>query len=152
YGEVVDVDLPALALELLELVRYEAPDHRIALHRDERDERVSGEQPLQIVMAGRQTAIFLRLVERLAEHSRHRLHERDIGRGKAADRKRGAVGHRLARARYETYGRRSGRVRVRVRRSYTRARETAAGRKTGGDMAHAGTIRIGVGGWTYGPW
>lgn len=63
--EVVDVDLAALLLELVQLVLgREAAHHLTDLHGDERNEGIASEQALQIGRAGPRPSVGLRLGER----------------------------------------------------------------------------------------
>jgi hypothetical protein len=73
-AQVVDVDLAALLLELVEHVGGETPEHRRILDRGKRDEPLAAEQPREIIVAGPGRAVSLDLAERFAEHGQHRVH------------------------------------------------------------------------------
>ena len=77
--QIVDVDLPALTLELLQLVGRKAADDVAAAPRDDRDEVRSGEQRPQIVVARHRALVRLHVVEGLPEDAQQILQETDVG-------------------------------------------------------------------------
>jgi hypothetical protein len=67
---VVDVDFPSLSFEFPELVGREPADHRIVLHRCQRNEVIAANQVFEIRGAGLRTRVRVRFLESLAEDGR----------------------------------------------------------------------------------
>ena len=85
-GEVVDVHLAALALELLEDVGGEAADDRLAVERRQTDERRLGEQCPEVVVGGDGALVRVGLAERIAERAQEALQDGDVADGEMPDR------------------------------------------------------------------
>jgi hypothetical protein len=91
--QIVDVDLAALLLELVQLIRREAAHDLAPLQGGEGDEVVAAEQALEIGGAGPGPAIGLHLAEGLAEGRQHGLHQCDVGGREQAYIERGRRRH-----------------------------------------------------------
>src|SRR3546814_15394646 len=76
----------SLLLELGQHVGGDPADHLIALDRGQRDERVAAKQALQPGCTKRTVGVGAALVERLAEHRKHRAHRRHVIAAQQADR------------------------------------------------------------------
>ena len=66
-GKVVDVDLPAVLLELVQLVGREAADDLVARHCDNGDEMLLAQQPRQVVIAWNRILVPVDYTECVAE-------------------------------------------------------------------------------------
>jgi hypothetical protein len=90
--QVVDVDLAARPLELLQLVGHQPADHLAARERDQGGHVVASEESREVGLARRLAAIGLRVLERHAEQRVEAARERQVGRGEAVD--GDGLGHR----------------------------------------------------------
>src|SRR5690606_31968320 len=85
HGQVIEVDLAALLLELRQLVGGETAHHHTVPHRRQRNEVVAAEQPLEMGIPGRRLAEGIHFFEGLTERDQERAHQREIGWGDLAD-------------------------------------------------------------------
>ena len=90
HGQVVDVDLASLLLELGQHVGHEAADDGPSLRRRERDEGLAAEKALQIRRGGRLADVGGCVAEGRAEEVQHGSHRRGVRRPEDADLKRAA--------------------------------------------------------------
>src|SRR4029453_4469923 len=86
YCDVVDVDLAALALELLEDVGDEAPDALRAVERRQGDERRLVEQRAEVAVGGDRVLVRVGLAEGLAERPQQALQDGDVSDREMSDR------------------------------------------------------------------
>ena len=84
-GQVVEVDLAALSLELVEHVGCEAADGAIALERHDGDEVVAGEELLSVGVPRRCALVGIPVVEDLSEEGRQVAQQAGFAAAQGAD-------------------------------------------------------------------
>lgn len=87
-GKIVDVDLAALLLELLQLITREASQNGVALNSGDGYEALASEKVLEVGARRPRVALGRDAVEGLSEHLVEGLHQLDVGPSKHADRER----------------------------------------------------------------
>lgn len=85
HGQVVDVDLAALLLELAQFIGAEGAGYFAAIECRQCDEAVAAEQGAQVGGAGPLARVGVRVAEGRAEEVQHGVHEGGVGGAEPAD-------------------------------------------------------------------
>ena len=80
HSQIVDVDLTALPLGLLQFIGCKPTDNCVVFQRSESNEMFTAEQALEIVRAGPSLCVSIEFSESLTEVRKHGFHQRDINR------------------------------------------------------------------------
>ena len=67
-GEIVNVDLPPILLELVQLIRSEAADDLLAIHCDNCNEMLLGQQPCQVIITWDRMLVGIDFTKCLSEY------------------------------------------------------------------------------------